>query len=786
VPAGPLAINNAADLYLYPNTLFAVKVNGADIVRWLEIAAGRFNQIDPAKAERQELVSTFPSYNFDMFTSPDVAYEIDVTQPRGSRISNLSYRGSPVAPSQEFVIATNNYRASGGGTPSVFDGTSTIFEGQDTNREAVIEYVRKVGKLTRAANGSARSWRFARVTTAGPVVFHAPPGKIELAGRPGINNVTQIAADDGGGRALRCTNWTCPNEPARVHQLRRPRPRRLGREEGKSPRPSSPRTALEAINAVNPQVNAIVETYPDRIESLDERTLVHGPFRGVPFAMKDVFGTRRDARSSSAAAYAAAWSRRRTRTCSSSFGRPGVNILGRTAAPEYSMSGTTEGRALRQHLYTVEEGPLGRRLIGRRHGGGGERHDADRARHRHRGSIRIPASYCGGVGLKPSRGRISYGPAMDENGYGLGMNFMQAKTIRDVAAMLDCLAIPQPGDPFLIPKPAEPYAELARRDAPRLRIGWSTEALMGFEVDPEVRAAVAQVAKTLGGMGHEVAEESPVVDGLKAMRAMKDAWFFGFDLRLEGFSARSGHKIGPDTLEPIVLMIYEHAKRMTAQQLMDALAALNVCRRSLGAYWTRYDVWISPTTPRVSEPWGNYNLGRSDVAFEDLPEKIYRAIGPVHAAAQHHGDAGDLASARDALQRPADRGADRRTARQRARGAAAGRGAREGDALGESGAADAREPRGGDGAGGLDRLAAEDAADPPYQPLGRRAGREYARRVRHPRHPDHLALDARGVALRGHVVDVADHERGQAPQLRALGGSAGEHVRGGDARDRAR
>lgn len=202
VPAGPLAVNHAADLYIYPNNIFGVKVNGAEILRWLEIAAGRFNQIDPAKAERQELVGTFPAYNFDMFTTHDIAYEIDVTQPRGSRIRNLAYRGRPVAASQEFVIATNNYRASGGGTPPVLDGTKTIYEGHDTNRDVVIDYVRRAGKLTRAANGSARSWRFTKVTTAGPVVFHAPPGKIELARQAGIHNVTQVAADDGGGKGL--------------------------------------------------------------------------------------------------------------------------------------------------------------------------------------------------------------------------------------------------------------------------------------------------------------------------------------------------------------------------------------------------------------------------------------------------------------------------------------------------------------------------------------------------------------------------------------------------------
>lgn len=386
-------------------------------------------------------------------------------------------------------------------------------------------------------------------------------------------------------------------------------------------------TALAAIDALNPAINAIVETYPDRIESLDERTLGTGPFRGVPFAIKDVFGHEAGRKIEFGSRLCRGMIATQDTHVLQLFRKAGVNILGRSATPEYSMSGTTEGA-----LYGNTSTPWKKGYSAGGSSGGAMAavvsgmlpiaHGTDIA-----GSIRIPASYCGGVGLKPSRGRISYGPAMDENGYGLGMNFMQAKTIRDVAAMLDCLAIPQPGDPFFIPKPAQPYAELARRDPPRLRIGWSTDTLMGFEVDPEVRAAVALAAKTLAGMGHDVSEESPVLDGLKAMRAMKDAWFFGFDLRLEGFAARTGRKIGPETVEPIVLLIYEHAKRMTAQQFMDAMAALNACRRSLGAYWTKYDAWISPTTPRVSERWGNYNLGRSDVAFEELPEKIYRAIG---------------------------------------------------------------------------------------------------------------------------------------------------------------
>ncbi|HRD78815.1 MAG TPA: amidase family protein, partial [Hyphomicrobiaceae bacterium] len=151
-----------------------------------------------------------------------------------------------------------------------------------------------------------------------------------------------------------------------------------------------------------------------------------------------------------------------------------------------------------------------------------------------------PASYCGGVGLKPSRGRVSFAPMVDENGYGLAQNFVQAKTVRDAAAALDCLAKPQPGDPFVIPRPSEPWAVVARHKAPKLRIGWTSAPLMGLITDPEVRAAIVATAKTLEDMGHIVEESDPDLGGMEAMRGMSDAWFFGFDLRLEGYSKRSG------------------------------------------------------------------------------------------------------------------------------------------------------------------------------------------------------------------------------------------------------
>jgi 2',3'-cyclic-nucleotide 2'-phosphodiesterase/3'-nucleotidase len=201
VPAGSLALNNAADLYLYPNALYAVKVDGAGLKAWLEKSAQRFNTIDPSKTEPQELINaSVPSYNFDTITSNDVSFEIDVTQAPGNRIRNLAWRGTPVGAAQEFLVATNNYRASGGGNFPGLDGSKTVIAAPDTNRDVLIAYIRDVKQLTRAANGRQRSWRFAPVRTAGPVVFHSAPNMIALAQEAGVSNVTQVRADDGLGK----------------------------------------------------------------------------------------------------------------------------------------------------------------------------------------------------------------------------------------------------------------------------------------------------------------------------------------------------------------------------------------------------------------------------------------------------------------------------------------------------------------------------------------------------------------------------------------------------------
>ncbi|GGR69820.1 2',3'-cyclic-nucleotide 2'-phosphodiesterase [Deinococcus seoulensis] len=165
IPAGTLAIKNVADLYVYPNTVQAVLITGAQVQEWLERSAGQFKQIDPTKTEPQDLIDTsFPTYNFDVIDG--VTYEIDVTQPNrynskgevanadAHRIKNLTYMGKPIDPNQQFVIATNNYRASGGGSFPGLTGKNIILAAPDETRQALIGYFNQQKTINPTADGN--------------------------------------------------------------------------------------------------------------------------------------------------------------------------------------------------------------------------------------------------------------------------------------------------------------------------------------------------------------------------------------------------------------------------------------------------------------------------------------------------------------------------------------------------------------------------------------------------------------------------------------------------------
>ena len=383
------------------------------------------------------------------------------------------------------------------------------------------------------------------------------------------------------------------------------------------------KTALAAKEKVDPTLKSVVEIYADRVDALDEKSLGDGPFRGVPFLIKDVFGHEKGRKIEFGSRLCEGMTVEVGTYFVDMLKASGVNIMGRTAAPEYSMSATTESV-----MFGNTSNPWKQGYSAGGSSGGAQAavlagivpiaHGSDIG-----GSIRIPASWCGGVGLKPSRMRVSVGPVVDEGGWGYSMNHVQTRTVRDSAAMLDCVSIPQPGDPFIIPKPDEAYATLARKAAPKLRVGIVLSELAGVKVDPEVAAAVQATGKALAGMGHTVEMASADMGGAETLQATTDLFFFGFDSRLDSYAKRSGHKAGPDTLEPVIYSVYKAAKDITPARFIAAVGAANVARRKLAAFYTKYDIWLSPTTARVSEPWGNYHLSKPGVDWSTLIKELF-------------------------------------------------------------------------------------------------------------------------------------------------------------------
>ncbi|MFZ2306339.1 MAG: bifunctional 2',3'-cyclic-nucleotide 2'-phosphodiesterase/3'-nucleotidase [Rhodoferax sp.] len=212
IPAGPLAIKNVADLYVYPNTLKAMLLTGSEVREWIEMSAGQFNQIDPKGAAQQPILNdSFRSYNFD--TLDGVSYEFDVTQParydangklaapNAHRVQNLRYQGRPVAPDAQFIVATNNYRAFGGGNFPGLNAGKVVLEAPEENRQVLIEYLRMMDMLStnKQVNPTADgNWRIQPVPGVRMTFLSASAAQRYLSSHPGV----RLIKDNGDGSAL--------------------------------------------------------------------------------------------------------------------------------------------------------------------------------------------------------------------------------------------------------------------------------------------------------------------------------------------------------------------------------------------------------------------------------------------------------------------------------------------------------------------------------------------------------------------------------------------------------
>ncbi|MGH6862044.1 MAG: bifunctional 2',3'-cyclic-nucleotide 2'-phosphodiesterase/3'-nucleotidase, partial [Phyllobacterium sp.] len=199
VPAGDIAIKNVADLYLYPNTVQAVAITGAQVKDWLEMSAGMFNHIETGAKDAVLLNADFPSYNFDIIDG--VTYEIDLSQPRkfdndgqavnpeANRIVNLQYEGKPIDAARKFVVVTNNYRAGGGGKFPQIAADKVVFVAPDTNRDVIVRYIVEEGTINPSADGN---WKFRSLpnTTA---IFESGPKAREFLG-----DVKSVRLEDAG------------------------------------------------------------------------------------------------------------------------------------------------------------------------------------------------------------------------------------------------------------------------------------------------------------------------------------------------------------------------------------------------------------------------------------------------------------------------------------------------------------------------------------------------------------------------------------------------------------
>lgn len=359
-------------------------------------------------------------------------------------------------------------------------------------------------------------------------------------------------------------------------------------------------TARMIAQRVNPSINALVDIWED------EPVGKAGRFGGVPFAVKDIGLTVRGRRTEFGSRLALGMEMEDDSDLMRRFRAGGFTPLGRTAIPELAMSTTTE---------SVLVGPTRNPWNPARSAGGSSggaaaavaagivpvAHATDAG-----GSIRVPASSTGLVGLKPSRGRVSMGPGLDEIWGGLATQFVLTRSVRDSAALLDLLEGPNVGEPFEIARPRGPYSEAIRRPLRPLRIGCMAHPLNGARTVQPVVATLDATIRLLEDLGHSV--EDTVLDAGVSWEAYALAtgcyWITYNAAFMQWLSTTLERPVDVSTVEPASLAVYRQGSSTSAVQLIEAGAIRNVITRAIGRYFQRYDLLLTPTLPSLPLPLG--------------------------------------------------------------------------------------------------------------------------------------------------------------------------------------
>jgi amidase len=391
----------------------------------------------------------------------------------------------------------------------------------------------------------------------------------------------------------------------------------------------SPQELLEAavarVEARNPALNAVVIRAFEEGRKAIESGLPDGPFRGVPWLIKDLHAAWAGVRLCNGSRFFADNVSDFDTELVARYKRAGLVLFGRTASPEFGLTATTEST-----LNGDTHNPW--RLA---HSAGGSSggaaavvaagivpaaHATDGG-----GSIRVPASCCGVFGMKPTRARVPSGPKLGEGWSGMSVQHAVSRSVRDSAALLDVAAGPELGDPYFAPQLERPYLEEVRRDPGRLRIALQTRAFNGAEVDPDCVAAARDAAELCRSLGHEVEEAELTVD--RELLAGATGVIISANLRatLLERGEQLGRAYTADDLEPLTFLMAEGAKSREAADYARAIRAIHAIGRRVSAFLEDFDALLTPTMGTPPLPLGRLALTRSD--FAGLLGDLTRTVG---------------------------------------------------------------------------------------------------------------------------------------------------------------